>query len=161
MIAASPAPQRTLPPPPPLPTKPLHATYTVEVNKKGQVTRVAHGNLSGTEAFDTMTLGNAMQMWIRKPDGSAIAGTYSVRYDYDPHTKKLTRTPTLISEGGSWANAPGAADLIVKDMERQAKIALAKLKAQQKQEQAERAKHLPDINAAVRRAVHPSASPKP
>ena len=160
LLAATPAP--TLPPPPPLPTKPLHDSFTVLVNNKGQVVRVAHGDFSGDRAFDTMMLGNAMQMWIRKPDGSAIAGTYRVSYRYDPTTKKVARVPSLISAGGSWANSPGAATLIVKDLQSQARAEYERLKAEKAKADAEKAKNLPDINAAVKHAMHsPTASPRP
>lgn len=160
LLAATPAP--TMPPPPALPTKPLHDSFTVLVNKKGQVVRVTHGDFSGNQSFDTMTLGNAMQMWIRKPDGSAIVGTYRVGYRYDPGTKKITRVPSLLSAGGSWANSPGAATLIVKDLQAQARAEYDRLKAEKAKADAEKAKNLPDINAAVKHAMHsPTASPRP
>lgn len=140
---------------PQLPKRELHDRLLVEVNAKGQVVRVAHGDLSGDGTFDIMTIGNAMQMWIRHPDGSAETGMYSVTYDYDPSTHNVTRHPTLVSKGGSWANSPGAATRIVKDMQREEQQIEARIKAEQ-------TKKLPDINAAVRHAVSsPSASPKP
>ncbi|HET7814914.1 MAG TPA: hypothetical protein VFL13_11125 [Candidatus Baltobacteraceae bacterium] len=157
LTAATPAPMPT----PNFPNKPLHSTYEVEVNHLGQVVRVAHGTFSGDQAFDTMTLGNAMQMWIRRPDGSAETGLYQVRYDYNVAKRSVDRTPSLISKGGSWANAPGAATVILKDMKKQAQAQYARLKAEQKKAQEERAKHLPDINAAVKRAMKPSPSPQP
>lgn len=159
LVAASPTPAPM--PTPNFPNKPLHSTYQVEVNHLGQVVRVAHGTFSGDQAFDTMTLGNAMQMWIRRPDGTAQTGLYSVRYDYNVAKRSVSRTPSLISSGGSWANSPGAANVILKDMKRQAQAQYARLKAEQEKQQAERAKHLPDINAAVKRAMKPSPSPAP
>lgn len=151
-----------MPPPPPLPTKALHDDFTVQVNKKGQVVRITHGNFSGDRAFDTMTLGNAMQMWIRKPDGSAIVGTYRVAYHYDPASKRISRVPSLLSAGGTWGNTPGAATLIVKDLQAQAQAEYARLKAEKAKADAEKAKNLPDINAAVKRAVQsPKPSPRP
>jgi len=160
LLAATPTPAP--PPVPQLPNKPLHAKFTVEVNRKGQVVRVDHGTLSGDRAIDTMLLGNAMQMWIRHPDGTAVPGLYTVSYDYDPRTKDLRRVPVLLSAGGAWANKQGAATLIVAEMKREAEAAYARIKAEQQKKQAESAKNLPDINAAVRRAMHsPSPSPKP
>ncbi|HEV3155279.1 MAG TPA: hypothetical protein VGZ02_15830 [Candidatus Baltobacteraceae bacterium] len=155
--AGSPKPLAT----PRLPTRPLHARLIVEVNRKGQVVRVPHGDLSGDRTFDLIVLGNAMQMWIRHPDGSAETGTYSVTYDYNPKTHDLTRHPAILSRGGTWANAPGAATNIVNDLMRQQQ-ALEQYRALKAKNEAEKAKNLPDINAAVRRAMSkPSASPKP
>src|SRR5579864_7257638 len=77
--AAAPAPMPT----PKLPNKALHAQLQVEVNKLGQVVRVPHGNLSGDVPFDTVVMGNALQMWIRDARGktiTAIVGLYRVSY---------------------------------------------------------------------------------
>lgn len=149
-------------PAPPYPNKPMHVRLLVEVNDKGQVVRVEHGTLSGDRSFDTMALGNAMQMWIRTPNGSAITGLYNVTYDYDPKTHQVRRVPTLVKAGGNWANKPGAATAIVQDARRQVQRLEARLKAEEAKEREESAKHLPDINAAVRRAMttpspHPGA----
>lgn len=156
LLAATPQPHPF--PTPNLPNKPLHATYQVEVNRLGQVVRVAHGVFSGEPAFDMMTLGNAMQMWIRRPDGSAQTGLYQVRYDYNPATKAISRKPSLISAGGAWAKTPGAATKIISDARRVQQAAYDRLKAEQQKADAERAKHLPDINAAVKRSM---ATPTP
>lgn len=161
-LAGAAAPTPT-PAPRPLPTpnfpnKALHVQLQVEVNKKGQVVRVVHGDLSGNKSFDTMALGNAMQMWIRHPDGSAEVGLYRVTYDYDPHTRNVTRTPSIIKPGGNWGDKPGAANLIMKDALRQAELMQKRLKADQAARQKEEAKHLPDINAAIKRGM---ASPTP
>lgn len=145
-------------PTPVLPSKALHAQYTVEVNKRGQVVRVDHGTFSGDRAFDTMTLGNAMQMWIRKPNGRVVIGLYRVRYDYDPRSHRVTRIPSLIARGGKWANRPGAATQIIAEARRQTQQTYARLRAEQKKHEREAAKSLPDIKAAVRRAV---AKPTP
>lgn len=140
-------------PTPNYPNKAMHVRLLVEVNKRGQVVRVDHGTLSGDRSFDTMALGNAMQMWIRKPDGSAVTGLYSVTYDYNPKTHDVARVPALVKPGGNWANKEGAATLIVSDARRQVQKLEARLRAEQAKRQAESAKHLPDINAAVRRAM--------
>ena len=160
--AATPAPLPT----PKLPTKALHAQLQVEVNKLGQVVRVPHGSLSGDVPFDTMVMGNALQMWIRDQRGktlTAIVGLYRVNYDYNPSTHGVKRSVTLLKRGGSWANEPGAATKIVNDAKKQAQAAqaaLAKLKAAQ-QKQAESNPNLPDINAALKRSRSPSPTPSP
>jgi len=149
-------------PSPNLPHKALHVQLLVEVNKRGQVVRVEHGTLSGDRAFDTMTLGNAMQMWIRHPDGGAQTGLYRVTYDYNPHTHDVARVPFLIRPGGNWANKPGAAALIIQDARRQVQQAEARLRAEQKKHEQQNAQNLPDINAAVKRSMtSPHPSPRP
>ncbi len=150
-------PAATVPKPVPLPSpnwpaKPLHVQLLVEVNKHGQVVRVAHGTLSGNRPFDTMTLGNAMQMWIRRPDGSAQTGLYRVSYDYNPKSHHVARVPALVKTGGNWADKPGAATLIIQDARRQVQQAEARIRAEQARNRKRNEKNLPDINAAVRRA---------
>lgn len=145
-------------PSPNLPPKALHVQLLVEVNKRGQVVRVEHGTLSGDRSFDTMTLGNAMQMWIRHPDGSAQTGLYRVTYDYNPRTHDVARVPAMIRPGGNWANKPGAASLIIQDARQQVQKAEARLRAEQQKREQQNAKNLPDINAAVKRSM---ASPSP
>jgi len=158
--AATPGPMPT----PKLPTKALHAQLQVEVNKLGQVVRVPHGHLSGDVPFDTMIMGNALQMWIRDQRGktlTAIVGLYSVNYDYSPVTHKVSRAVTLLKRGGNWANEPGAATKMVSDAKKQAQAAQAaldKLKAAQ-QKQAEANPNLPDINAALKRSRTPTPKP--
>ena len=160
LAAGTPAPQAM--PTMHLPDKPLHARLIVEVNHMGQVVRVAHGDLSGDRNFDIMTIGNAMQMWIRHPDGTAETGTYSVTYDYNPKTHNVSRVPALMTAGGDWGNKPGAATLIIKDAQRQQQAIEAQLQAEQLKKEKENEKNLPDINAAVHRAMaSPSASPHP
>lgn len=160
--AATPGPMAT----PKLPTKALHAQLQVEVNKLGQVVRVPHGNLSGDVPFDTMVMGNALQMWIRDQRGkvmTAIVGLYRVNYDYNPATHSVKRSIALLKRGGNWANDPGAATKIVNDAKKQAEAAqaaLAKLKAAQ-QKQAESNPNLPDINAALKKSRSPSPKPSP
>ncbi len=159
--ASTPAPM----PSPKLPSKALHVDLQVEVNKLGQVVRVLHGNLSGDGPFDTMVMGNALQMWIRDQRGktvTAIVGLYKVHYDYNPSTHAVKRTFALIKRGGSWANEPGAATKIMSDAKKQAEAAaaaLAKLKADQQKKAAENP-NLPDINAALKRS-RATASPSP
>jgi hypothetical protein len=145
-----------------LPGKPMHVSLQVEVNDRGQVVRVDHGMLSGDRSFDTMTLGNAMQMWIRRPNGTAVSGLYRVDYTYNPRTKRVTRVPSLIKRGGNWAKRPGAATVIVGDMRALAQRAYDRIRAENRRRQSEEAKHLPDINAAIRHSrAHPKRTPKP
>ncbi len=154
-------------PSPKLPSKPLSAQLQVEVNRLGQVVRVLHGTLSGDQAFDTMAMGNALQMWIREQRGNtitAVVGLYKVNYNYDPKTQKVRRTFTLFKRGGGWADEPGAATKIVSDAKKEAQAAaaaLAKLKADQQKKNAENP-NLPDINAALKKSrAKPTPSPHP
>ncbi len=156
--AATPAPIPT----PNMPNRPLHSSILVEVNKRGQVVRVKGGELSHDSVFDTMTIGNALQMWIRRPDGTAQVGIFRVNYNYDPHTHNVSRQIALVSKGGNWGNDSGAATKMVDAAKRETEEAYARIKAQEKHRQAESAKHLPDINAAVKRALaKPTPSPQP
>ncbi|GAC1658140.1 MAG: hypothetical protein NVS4B13_00600 [Candidatus Elarobacter sp.] len=92
------------------PTKPLHVEYTVEINRLGQVSRVRSVKASHDEGFDTHTYGNALQAFIRTPDGKVILGTYRLTYDYDPKTMRVHRDVALVQTGGVNPNAKGAAD---------------------------------------------------
>ncbi len=149
-------------PTPNLPSKALHSTVDVEVNKHGQVVRIKGGQLSHDSVFDTLTIGNALQMWIRRPDGSAVVGLFRVNYDYDPHTHNVSRHVALISSGGNWGNEMGAATRMVDAAKQETRDAYLRMQADEKRRRAESAKHLPDINAAVKRALaKPTPSPKP
>jgi len=57
---------------PRFPASQEHTEFVVEVNAKGQVTRVRSGRASPDAAFNTMTYGNALQVFIRTQDGKAI-----------------------------------------------------------------------------------------
>ncbi|HET9393986.1 MAG TPA: hypothetical protein VFO29_10780 [Candidatus Rubrimentiphilum sp.] len=161
--ASAPAPVAT----PKLPTKPLHVDLQVEVNKLGQVVRVLHGNLSGNVPFDTMVMGNALQMWIRDRRGqtvTAVVGLYRVNYDYDPRKHSVHRKIALIKRGGNWANEDGAATKMLADAKKQAQAAeeaLARLRAEQKKQQLEQNNNLPDINGILKKSTKPSPSPSP
>ena len=100
-------------PTPHLPTHPLHTEYLVEVNKKGQAVKVKPVLVSAMPGFNTMTFGNAQQMWIRKQDGSATVGTFKVWYDYDPKTHMISRNFSLVSTGGTWGDEEGLANQII------------------------------------------------
>jgi hypothetical protein len=91
------------------PVKQLHVEYTVEINKLGQVSRVRSVKPSHEESFDAHTYGNALQAFIRTPDGQVLVGTYRLTYDYDPKTTRIRRDVVLIKAGGVNPNAKGAA----------------------------------------------------
>jgi len=139
-------------PQPHLPIHPLHAEYNVEVNKKGQVVKIVSGVGTKDPTFNTLTFGNALQMWIRRPDGTAIVGLFKVTYDYNPKTHKITRIPTLIKAGGNWADSPGAATAMIETAQKEAQ---ARWEAEQKEEAKERAA-LPPLNS-----ITGSPTPKP
>lgn len=97
-------------PTPHLPSTPLHTEFKVEVNRKGQIVRVKSGQECKNPTFNAMTYGNVLQMFIRRPDGSATVGMYRVTFDYSPKTQKVDRNVALLSEGGDWADEQGAVD---------------------------------------------------
>jgi hypothetical protein len=130
-----------------LPTVPLHTEVVVEVNKKGQVVRVKSTKPSKMQGFNLETYGNALQMWIRKPDGTAEVGLYRVIYDFDPKTKKVTRRIALVSLGGNWGDDPGAANVMMDMAKKQAAEARQQAKAHNTQ--------LPSLNE-IRGAPTPS-----
>jgi hypothetical protein len=92
----------------------LHTEFIVEVNKRGQVTRIRSGNGSADPTFNAQTYGNALQAFIRTPDGNAISGVYRLTYDYDPKTSNVHRDVALMWPGGVDANAEGAAIRMMK-----------------------------------------------
>ena len=93
-----------------LPKTKLHTEFVVEANKMGQITRVRSGKESPNPTFNAQTYGNALQAFIRTPDGHAIAGTYRLSYDYNPQTGRIRRDVKLLHAGGVNANAIGAAN---------------------------------------------------
>lgn len=134
---------------PTLPNVALHTEVTVEVNKKGQVVRITSTKPCKVATFNVQTFGNALQMWIRKPDGTVQVGVYRVTYDYDPGTKNVARHISLVKAGGNWADSPGAATVMIENARKQAEEA-AKIR------QEENAK-LPSLNEI--RGVTPSPKP--
>lgn len=147
--AATPAPKST---PrlvgPNLPKVPLHTEFLVEVNKKGQVVKAESGKTCKDYYFNEHTLGNALQMFIRKPDGSAIVGLYRVSYDYEPRTHGVFRNIDLVKTGGDWGDKQGAALGMVSDANAQAKA--------WEEFQARQSKNLPSLDK-----ITGTASPKP
>lgn len=139
-------------PSPHLPTHALHAEYVVEVNKKGQVVKVKSGTVTNIPTFNTETYGNALQMWIRKPDGTATVGLFKVTYDYDPSNHMVKRNVSLISTGGDWGDTEGAATVMLEMAKKEAAQDAA---SQQKAEENAR-KNLPSLNE-----IMGAPSPKP
>lgn len=148
----TPAPHRTFPPPS-FPKEKLHAEYVVEVNAKGQVVRIKSGKGTKYATFNAQTYGNALQMWIRKPDGSAEVGLYKVTYDYDPKTHHVDRRVALLSKGGSWGGDEGAADVMMDTAKKEAAAAA-------KQQQQAQHSGLPSLNQITGKKT-PSPSPAP
>lgn len=143
VLAATPAPraaQKKLVPHPPVPKVPLHSEFVVEVNAKGQVVKTVSRKGTGAKDpfFNAETYGNVLQMWIRRPDGSALVGLYRVTYNYNPKTRKISRSVALVRAGGNWATQPGAATMMIKTANREA------LEAQKAQ-----SKNLPPLNSIV------------
>ncbi|GAC1404840.1 MAG: hypothetical protein NVSMB64_08700 [Candidatus Velthaea sp.] len=93
-----------------LPKTKVHTEFTVEVNKLGQVTRVRSGKSSKDLTFNAQTYGNALQAFIRTPEGQVVVGTYRLSYDFDPKTARVHRDVELIKRGGVDPNAKGAAE---------------------------------------------------
>jgi hypothetical protein len=140
-----------------LPNVPLHTEVVVEVNKKGQVVRVKSTKPCKVQSFNVQTFGNALQMWIRRKDGSAEAGLYRVSYDYNPKTAQVSRRVSLISTGGSWSNEEGAANLMIDLAHKQAVEAQKQAAEAQKKTQEQNAK-LPSLNQ-IRGVATPSPKP--
>jgi hypothetical protein len=113
----------TLPPSvhlPKMPTTALHTVFVVETNGKGQVTRVRSGTGSNDGRFNLMTYGNALQTFIRTPDGTAVAGVFRLTYDYSPSTSGVARKVELVHAGGVDPNALGAVFVMMKNAHRHA-----------------------------------------
>ncbi len=87
----------------------LHTEMIVEVNKLGQVSRVRSIKPSKDVPFNTHAYGNALQSFIRTPDGNVVVGSYRLTYDYDPKTQRIRRDVALVKEGGVDPNRKGAA----------------------------------------------------
>jgi hypothetical protein len=92
------------------PKKKLHVEVMVEINKYGQVARVRSIKPSHDEQFDAHAYGNALQAFIRTPDGHVVLGSYRLTYDYDPTTQAVKRDVALVKTGGVNPNAKGAAN---------------------------------------------------
>jgi hypothetical protein len=101
-----------------LPKVALHSEYIVAVNKLGQVTHVISGKVSKDRTYNLQTYGNAMQAFIRTPDGKAISGSYRLTYDYSPKTARVHREVTLVRAGGVDANAEGAVTRMLADLKK-------------------------------------------
>jgi len=102
----------------PLPER--HAVYVVAINGRGQVVAVKPDVSSHDRAFDALTYGNALQAFIRTPDGQAIPGTYALEYELAPGTESVRRSVRLLHAGGVDANALGAVVRMRSEAERKA-----------------------------------------
>jgi len=152
--ATFPAAAATSTPPPrhyALPTVPLHTEAIVEVNKKGQVVRIKSTKPCKVASFNIQTFGNALQMWIRRPNGTAEVGLYRVSYDYDPTTHGVMRKIALVSAGGNWGDEEGAANVMIENAKKQADA--------ERQRDAEQNTKLPSLNQI--RGSSPSPKPGP
>ena len=134
-----------------LPTVPLHTEAVVEVNKKGQVVRIKSTKTCKVPSFNIQTFGNALQMWIRRPNGTAQVGLYRVSYDYDPKTHGVTRSIALVSAGGNWGDEEGAANVMIENARKTA--------AADRQREEEQNAKLPSLNQI--RGATPSPKPSP
>ena len=93
------------------PTTPEHVSFVIEINAKGQTTKVRSMTRSGNREFDEIIYGNVVQTFVREDDGKAIAGVYRMNYAYNPKNRHIRRTVTLIKAGGV---DPGAESLVDK-----------------------------------------------
>ncbi len=88
-----------------LPSTEQHSEFIVAVNAKGLVTKVTPLVHAKDPSFDKLSYSNAPLVTIRHPDGTAVAGTYTLIYDYDPKTYGVKRTVELRHAGGVDPNA--------------------------------------------------------
>lgn len=129
LIAATPAPKPTryrvdltkIQPKALLPKTSLHTEYVVAVNKLGQVTHIMSAKMSKNKTYNLQTAGNALQAFIRTPDGKAISGSYLLTYDYSPKTTRIHRDVALVKAGGVDPNEEGAALKMIDDVRKHAK----------------------------------------
>jgi hypothetical protein len=127
--SAKPGARPTAFPTPPPPKTALHTSFIVATNKKGQVVTVQAEKKDRDSAFNLMTYGNALQMFIRTASGEAIPGRYRVTYDYLPETKSVRRNVALVGAGGVDPDAIGAVERLRNDERRAAERAKAAKKA--------------------------------
>ena len=80
-----------------------HVRYVVEVNAKGQVSKVRLRGRSGDPRFDAVTYGNVVQIFVRTKDGRSIAGVYRVSYDISPKTHLVQRHDFVLPQYASAA----------------------------------------------------------
>jgi hypothetical protein len=116
-----------------LPKHAEHTEFVVAINKLGQVTRVIAQKRSDNPTFNAQTVGNALQSFIRTPDGLVVLGTYRLTYDYDPKTQRVRRDVALVRQGGVDPDAKGAAVVMME-------------KAQRQEEQARNRKAAPQVD---------------
>lgn len=95
---------------PHVPKTAVHTEFIVLVNKKGQVTKIPSGKSSSDLTYNAITYGNALQVFVRTPDGKAVAGKYRLSYDFNPKTRNVFRSVKLIQADNRYANDPSAVD---------------------------------------------------
>ena len=134
----------------PVPKVAEHAEIIVQTNGKGQVVSAKIDKPSPDKVFNTQVYGNALQAFIRTPDGNSVTGLFRLTYDYDPKTAKVKREVSFIKAGGD-PNAIGA----VPQMLETAK------KGQQHAEEQERAAAASAQAAAAQRAAAAAAHSSP
>jgi hypothetical protein len=136
-----------------LPKKAEHTEYVVDINKLGQVTRIDSKKSSDSATFNAQTYGNALQTFIRTPDGGVVLGSYRLTYDFDPKTARVRRDVTLVHQGGVNPDATGAADDLMAKSHAQA----ISPKISPTAGAAIDPRSLPDLN----RVIAPTATPQP
>ena len=134
-----------------LPKVPLHTEYVVAVNKLGQVTHIISGKASKDRTYNLQTTGNALQAFIRTPDGKAISGSYRLTYDYSPTTTRIRRDVSLVKAGGVDPNAQGAALQMIDDVRKHAKPHAGETPPPPLEKPASGSSpHLPDLNQILK-----------
>jgi len=103
------------------PKTPQHSDFLVEVNDRGQVSKVRSGTHSKDPRFDAVTYGNVIQTFVRRSDGRAISGLFRVSYDYDPKSEMVRRSVALVHAGGVNAKAPGLVTVFAEASEHNAR----------------------------------------
>jgi len=93
------------------PKQAQHTEFVVEVNQKGQVSKVRSGKHSHDKRFDAITYGNVVQTFIRTREGKSIPGLYLLSYDYDPASLLVHRSVKQLQAGGVNAAAPGIVEV--------------------------------------------------
>ncbi len=157
--APTPAPHPHAAPTWPVPKVPLHCEIIAQTNAKGQVVSAKIDKPSPDKFFNAQVYGNALQAFIRTPDGHAVTGQFRLTYDYDPKSVDVKRQVAFIKAGGD-PDAPGAVSQMIEMAKKGQQHALEQQKAAaqaaQQKAAADAAHHspLPDLN-------HILASPAP
>ncbi len=111
--------------------------------------RVVSANASNGARFNTATRGNALQAFIRRPNGTAVAGVYELNYDYSPKTKDVRRDVQLVHAGGVDPNAKGYVTIVLSKAKAPAGGTSDPLQDAKKATSAGSNSHLPDFSKIV------------